>query len=43
MSSDPYARRKTKNDKRAKARYKVYKIGGHQRSSKIKITNEKSD
>ncbi|MFH1802186.1 MAG: hypothetical protein ABH864_01910 [archaeon] len=41
--SDPSERRKTKRDKKAKARYKPYKKGGSHRSSKIKITNEKKD
>jgi hypothetical protein len=38
---DPSQRRKTKRDKKAKARYKPYKKGGSQRSMKIKIQNEK--
>ncbi len=33
MSDDPsYERRKSKNDKRAKRRYRVYKKGGRGRS-----------
>jgi len=38
---DPSQRRKTKRDKKAKAHYNKYKKGGAQRSTKIKITNEK--
>jgi len=39
--SDPKERRKTKRDKKAKGTYNKYKKGGHQRSTKIKITNTK--
>ncbi|MEK6800484.1 MAG: hypothetical protein AABY10_01840 [Nanoarchaeota archaeon] len=42
MSSD-YAfpgKRKTKRDKKAKARYNRYKKGGSQRASKITISNK---
>jgi len=35
MKADP-GRRKTKNDKRAKRKYNVYKKGGRSRSIKIK-------
>jgi hypothetical protein len=42
-SQDYSGRRKTKNDKRAKRRFKIYKIGGSQRSTNIKLTNEKPD
>ena len=35
MSSDP-DRRKSKNDKRAKGRFKLYKHGGKYRSTDIK-------
>ena len=38
MKSDPSERRKTKNDKRAKARYNKFKRGGHQRATNIKLT-----
>jgi len=38
---DPTSRRKTKRDKKAKAKYNIYKKGGSQRSMKIKIKNEK--
>ncbi len=34
--NDPDGRRKSKNDKRAKGRYKRYKKGGHNRTGKIK-------
>jgi len=37
--SDPN-QRKTKRDKKAKARYNKYKKGGSQRSTKIKLTNK---
>ena len=40
--SDDYSfpqHRKSKNDKKAKARYNKYKIGGHNRSTGVKITN----
>jgi len=37
--SDPSERRKTKHDKKAKAKYNKYKKGGRHRSTKIKITN----
>jgi hypothetical protein len=37
---DPSSRRKTKRDKKAKAKYKQYKRGGQHRSTKIKITKE---
>ena len=36
-------RRQTKGDKKAKRRYNMYKKGGSQRSSDIKITNEKKN
>jgi len=42
-SQDYSSRRKTKNDKRAKARYKIYKKGGIQRTTNIKITNVKEN
>jgi len=32
MTSDIYGRRKSKNDKRAKRRYSVYKKGGKDRA-----------
>ncbi|MFH1270221.1 MAG: hypothetical protein ABII03_01155 [Nanoarchaeota archaeon] len=38
--SDPSQRRKTKRDKKAKAKYKPYKKGGSHRSTKIKLTNK---
>jgi len=38
--SDSSEKRKSKNDKRAKRRYKIYKIGGAQRSTKIKLTKK---
>ena len=41
--SDDYVfpeRRRTKSDKRAKARYMRYKKGGKYRSTDIKITNK---
>jgi len=37
--SDPRERRKTKRDKKAKAKYNKYKRGGSQRSTKIKLKN----
>ena len=40
-TSDPY-QRKTKGDKKAKARYNKYKKGGARRSTKIKIINKTS-
>jgi hypothetical protein len=36
------SKRKSKNDKRAKARYNKYKKGGSQRSTKIKLQNEQN-
>jgi len=39
---DSSERRKTKRDKKAKAKYNAYKKGGRHRASKIKITNEKA-
>jgi len=39
--SNPSERRKTKRDKKAKARYKIYKKGGSQRSMKISLKNKK--
>jgi len=41
-SQDHSGRRKTKRDKKAKRLYKIYKKGGSQRSTKIKLTNERS-
>jgi len=43
MPHDPKSRRKTKRDKKAKAKYGVYKKGGHHRSTKIKITDNQKD
>jgi len=39
--SDPN-QRKTKRDKKAKARYNKYKKGGRHRATKIKMTNKDS-
>ena len=36
-------KRKSKRDKKAKARYNKYKKGGSQRSTKIKLTGKKKD
>jgi len=38
--SSPSERRKTKQDRKAKARYKVYKKGGSMRATKIRLTNK---
>jgi hypothetical protein len=37
------SRRKTKTDKRAKRRYKIYKTGGAQRSFNIKISGKQEN
>lgn len=36
------SKRKSKNDKKAKARYNKYKRGGSQRSANIEIKNERT-
>jgi len=36
-------KRKTKNDKRAKARYNKYKIGGKFRGTKIVVSNKRNE
>jgi len=40
---DPKSRRKTKRDKKAKARYNKNKKGGSLRSTKISLTNKKDN
>jgi len=42
MVSDPQSRRKTKRDKKAKATYNKYKIGGHSRTMKDKKAQQLS-
>jgi len=39
MAPDIYGVRKSKRDKRAKARYNIYKKGGGRRVNKLKIEN----
>lgn len=36
-------KRKTKNDKRAKSRYGMYKRGGHRRTHNIPLRNDNKD